>query len=266
MTYFGVLLRFVGIPLLFLTLITAYDARKGRGLPHPFRAFPAWLALLGHVIVALAYTTPWDNYLVATSVWWYDPALVTGLTLGWVPIEEYTFFVAQTLMTGLWLFLWMRRASAGSHSPALRGELRPLAAGVTGLFWAMWLVLLLVGWQAGRYMALILVWALPPIMLQLAFGADILWRYRRLAFLGIVPPTLYLWLVDGLAIRSGTWTISPGHIVGVHLIGILPLEEAVFFLVTNTLVVFGILLIMAQESHRRLLFWRKTESTEGDEG
>ena len=60
------------------------------------------------VLIAVAYTTPWDNYLVATNVWWYDESLVTGLKLGWVPIEEYTFFVLQTLMTGLWTLAVMQ--------------------------------------------------------------------------------------------------------------------------------------------------------------
>ena len=81
-------------------------------MPPWFDTWPPWAVLWGHVLIALIWTTPWDNYLVATRVWWYDPALVTGLTLGWVPIEEYTFFVVQTLMAGLWLLAWMRRLPA----------------------------------------------------------------------------------------------------------------------------------------------------------
>ena len=30
-------------------------------------------------MIAVVYTTHWDNYLVATRVWWYDPALVSGI-------------------------------------------------------------------------------------------------------------------------------------------------------------------------------------------
>ena len=111
MTYFGFLIRFIGIPLLILAVLTAWDWHKGRRLPDDLRKQPAWLALLAHVIAAVVWTTPWDNYLVATGVWYYDPNLVTGITLGWVPIEEYTFFVVQTLMTGLWL-LWLGQAAA----------------------------------------------------------------------------------------------------------------------------------------------------------
>jgi len=251
-TYSGVLARFVGIPLLVLASVALYDRRKGRRPAEPFRTLPPWMALVAHTTVALVYTTPWDNYLVATRVWWYEPSLVTGLTLGFVPIEEYIFFVVQTLMTGLWLLLWMRRSGWQGEMGPLRGELRWLVTGVVGLIWAIWLASLLGGWGRGRYMALILVWALPPIALQLACGADILWRHRRLVLAGLLPPTLYLWLVDGLAIRSGTWTINPARTLGINLGGILPVEEAVFFLVTNVLVVFGTVLFLARESHRRL--------------
>ncbi len=96
-----------------------------------------------------------------------------------------------------------------------------------------------------------MVWFLPPILLQLGFGADILWHHRRLVSVALVPPTLYLWLVDGLAIRSGTWTINPQDTVGLDLFGVLPIEEATFFLVTNVLISFGIVLMLARESHQR---------------
>ena len=124
MTYFGFLIRFIGIPLLILAALTVWDRHKGRRLPDDLRKQPAWLALLAHVIAAVVWTTPWDNYLVATGVWYYDPNLVTGITLGWVPIEEYTFFVVQTLMTGLWL-LWLgRRLRTVSLPIPLRPRLR----------------------------------------------------------------------------------------------------------------------------------------------
>lgn len=52
-------------------------------------------------MIALIYTTPWDNYLVASGVWFYDPARVWNIILGWVPLEEYIFFILQTILTGL---------------------------------------------------------------------------------------------------------------------------------------------------------------------
>ncbi|MBU0495110.1 MAG: lycopene cyclase domain-containing protein [Chloroflexi bacterium] len=247
MTYFGVLVVFIGIPLAVLAAVTAYDVRCGRTSSRL-----AWAVLLAHVVIALVYTTPWDNYLVATRVWWYDPALVTGITLGWVPIEEYTFFVVQTLASGLWLLFWMRRLWPPARPAALHGWLRWASIGVFSVLWLASLGVLVAGWMPGWYLALILIWALPPIGLQLAFGADILWRHWRVVLMGIAPATLYLWLVDAIAIGSGTWTINPDRIVGFYLGGVLPVEEAIFFLVTNALVVLGMTLALAADSHVRM--------------
>ena len=63
----------------------------------------AVLAEIGKADAAAAVTLSMHFHLVATQVWWYDPQLVTGLLIGWVPIEEYLFFILQPLLTGLWL-------------------------------------------------------------------------------------------------------------------------------------------------------------------
>jgi lycopene cyclase domain-containing protein len=206
---------------------------------------------LGHVAIALIYTTPWDNYLVANKVWWYEPSLVTGIVFGWVPIEEYTFFIVQTLMAGLWLWLWMRRMPPPGSAFVANHLVRWASAGLGGIVWVTWLILLVTGWKRGWYMELLVVWFLPPILLQLAFGADILWHHRRLVLTGLVPSFVYLCVVDAIAIHSGTWTINPANTVGWDLGGVLPLEEITFFLLTNVLIAFGIVLMLARESHIR---------------
>jgi lycopene cyclase domain-containing protein len=219
------------------------------------RGWPIWPAVALHVVVAVLYTTPWDNYLVATRVWWYDPALVTGLTIGWVPIEEYTFFILQPILAGLWLVFLLRRAAASESET--RPTLRLWLPVMLGILWLGAAGLLLSGWRPGTYLALELVWALPPIALQFAFGADILWQQRRLLLLAIGPVTLFLSAADALAIGWGTWTINPEKSLNVFLGGTLPVEEFVFFLLTNTLVTFGLVLIWAEVSHRRLLTIRR---------
>jgi lycopene cyclase domain-containing protein len=113
-------------------------------------------------------------------------------------------------------------------------------------------LILIIDWQPGTYLALELSWALLPIMLQLVFGADILWRYRRIVFLSLVPLTLYLSAADALAINFGTWTISPSQSLDVLLGGVLPVEEFIFFLLTNILITFGLVLLWAEESHIRI--------------
>ena len=63
---------------------------------------------------------------------------------------------------------------------------------------------------------------------------------------------IYLSFADALAIRSGTWMIDPAQSLQIYLGGVLPLEEFVFFLVTNVLIVLGMTLILAGESRERI--------------
>jgi len=208
---------------------------------------PGW-SLLAHVAVAVIYTTPWDNYLVATGVWTYQAGLVAGITLGWVPLEEYLFFVVQSLVTGLWL-IWLARRL--DRDPPLKSVPRLYRWLVLATMLALWLAAalsLVLPIQPTRYLALQLVWALPPIALQLAFGLDALFRRWRLAAAAILLPTAYLALADIIPLGAGTWSIAASQSLGWLLLGPLPLEELTFFLLTNTLLGFGMILFMATES------------------
>ncbi len=85
------------------------------------------------------------------------------------------------------------------------------------------------------YLALEIGWALPPILLQWLVGWQFLQRQRRAWLLGILIPTIYLSLADSTALGV-VWTISPARSLGL-LVGNVPVEEILFFLLTNTLIV-----------------------------
>lgn len=254
MTYFGFLALFLGVPILFLIGLAWRDKRNGRHITAVLSALPFRWVLLLHIIIALTYTTPWDNYLVATRVWWYDPNLVTGIVFGWVPIEEYTFFIVQPIFTGLWLYTLARYITPEPINTSRRSEkmFRRFSLLFVGLVWLGSIAILLSGWRPGTYLGLELGWALPPVMLQLWFGGHLLWRYRRLVGWTLIPTTLYLSAADALAIQSGTWAINPAQSLEWLIGGILPIEEMLFFLLTNTLLTFGITLAMARASQGRL--------------
>ncbi len=250
MTYFGVLGAFVIPPTLALMALVPRDVWRWLVRREGKVNWAPYLMILVHVLLALVYTTPWDNYLVATQVWWYDPDLVTGIIIGWVPIEEYTFFVVQTLCTGLWTLALMRFVFKSAPPVTPSATARHLASIVVISLWLVSTLLLLLGWGPGTYLTLILSWALIPILIQAAFGADILLANWRLLVAAIGAPTLYLWLVDALAIQNGTWSIDPGQTTGAKL-GALPLEEMVFFLVTNLIIAFGLTLMLSEASQER---------------
>ncbi|HEY3477138.1 MAG TPA: lycopene cyclase domain-containing protein [Anaerolineales bacterium] len=252
MTYFGFLLRFLVIPILVFLAITHWDTKRNKQINGFRNGRAVWMGIAVHVLLAVVYTTPWDNYLVATGVWYYNPELVTGLLIGYVPIEEYTFFVLETILSGLWWWFLARRVSP----PA--SEFRPNKASVylsTGVLASLWLVfayLFFFGDSRWTYLAITLFWAMPPIIIQLLFGADILWHYRKLVFWTLFIPGLYLALMDIVALEETTWSISPSQTTGILFFSILPLEEVVFFFITNILITFGMTLLLANASQERL--------------
>ena len=251
MTYFGFLVRFLLVPILIFLIITYWDTKQNKqnnGFRHGRNV---WLAIAIHVLLALLYTTPWDNYLVASGVWYYNPNLVTGIVLGYVPIEEYTFFILETILSGLlWWFL-ARRFPAPQTEFQRDKSLVYWSTSLLLCAWFLFTYLFFFGDAKWTYLSIILFWASPPIIIQLIFGADILWHYRKLAFWSIGIPATYLSLMDILALTETTWSISPAQTTGILFFGILPLEEVMFFFVTNVMITFGMILLMANISQAK---------------
>ncbi len=189
--------------------------------------------------IALVYTTAWDNYLVYRGVWYYGLDRVIG-TIGYVPIEEYLFFLLQPILTGLFLYvLLLNRTSHHTAGPTNK----PRWTGV-----AVYALLTIAGvmhfkQDAGLYMGLILVWACPVLAAQWGYAGNWIWAERRLWLISTMIPTVYLWVADRVAIGLGIWHIAEEYTTGWHLFG-LPIEEAVFFLVTNLLVIQGLFLFL----------------------
>ena len=55
-----------------------------------------------------------------------------------------------------------------------------------------------------------------------------------------------------MAIDAGTWVINPEKTINVHIGGKLPLQEGLFFLLTNVLITFGSTLALSQQSLNRV--------------
>jgi lycopene beta-cyclase len=107
MTYFGFLFRFLVIPILILLFITWREKER----PTPgFRKSLIWTLASSFMFfwrcsTPLPGTTTWSRPASGITT----PSLVTGIVLGYVPIEEYTFFVLETILTGLWWWFLARR-------------------------------------------------------------------------------------------------------------------------------------------------------------
>ncbi|WP_277554417.1 lycopene cyclase domain-containing protein [Halobaculum limi] len=231
------MLTYLGFHVLFVLPVVALLLWRRPVLPARRRRIGrVGLVLMG--TVAFCYTTPWDNYLIERGAWFYGDGRVFARV--WLaPVGEYLFFVLQTVIVGLWLYCVDFDASPVDGDldrlPRAVGALVLLALGVAGG------VLVVAGAERFFYLGAILVWACPILALQWAVGGAFLLARPRPWLVGIGVPTLYLWAVDRVAIGLGIWTIADDTSTGVLLLG-LPIEEAVFFVVTSALVVFGLVL------------------------
>lgn len=233
MSYLTFLTMFILSPILLLALTH----------PLPLGGVPNWrsrysLPLI--CIIAFLYTIPWDNYLVYRGVWGYGTDRVLG-TVGYVPLEEYAFFILQPLLTGLFLTQLLSRTEA--HNSGSISSVRRTGVLLYLVLTACGVLLLTFAPSRGLYMGLILVWAGPVLAATWYVGAPLIWTYRRTFLWGTAAPTLYLWVADRLALESGIWYIAEEFSLGLHIFG-LPLEEAAFFLMTNLLVNQGLFLFL----------------------
>lgn len=93
MTYF-----IMGLPFILVALILA--VRAGRHHPQFFRQL-SWVA-----VPLLALTVIFDNILTGLPIITYNQSLISGLSIGSAPIEDFMYTVAVVLLVpSLWLTL-----------------------------------------------------------------------------------------------------------------------------------------------------------------
>ncbi|KAL6412515.1 phytoene synthase [Ilyonectria robusta] len=194
--------------------------------------------------VATLATLPWDSYLVRTNVWSYPATAVAGPTLFAVPMEEVFFFIIQTYITALLYTILTKRLVLPTYLLRLpKGQL-PL---IGSLIISSVFILGAVGlWVGGRYtyLSLIMLWVCPFMLLQWVMSCRFLFALpRKEIILSIGLSSLYLCVVDNLALRRGTWVIEQKTKMDIRVWDSLELEEAIFFFVTNVMVIFGLVAI-----------------------
>ncbi|KAK5937301.1 hypothetical protein PMZ80_010307 [Knufia obscura] len=174
----------------------------------------------------------------------YPSEAVFGPTLFSVPAEELFFFVVQTYITACLHVLLNKPVLAAVYlrNEQVTGEFKPQKRLGQLFFAACFIVPILLPTDQleGTYLKLIVVWVAPIFFMLWTFGYQLLLSLPlSKTLLPIAIPTLFLWIVDTLALQRGTWSIESGTKLGIHIWPHLEIEEAVFFLVTNSMIVMG---------------------------
>ncbi len=211
----------------------------------------AGAALLVLVPVML-FTTPWDNYAARHGIWGF-PEGRFWRKIGFLPVEEYLFFIIQSVMamalTLLWVNLAPERASA-IWDDVFRQNRMLFCAGLM----VVWLVGgLALGSSMRRraggkwhYAWHLLYWFVPLILIQWLLAGDVLVpRWDILLGVTLLLGSYLSW-ADWMAIKRGIWIFDHRQTTGWAFGGKMPWEEAAFFYLTSLLVSQSLLMLLPE--------------------
>ena len=204
-------------------------------------------AMLWVLLAVMVFTAPWDNLAAKWGIWGFPREKYT-LRIGYLPIEEYAFFVLQSLNVMLAiraLLFYFPSWITGAEAVVGDVTLILLAASVFPL---VLVALQLRRWRrhAGPRVnyVLHLAWFLPVIYLQWVLAPPLFLAHAGLLALVTCAFGIYYTLADLIAVRGGTWHFDAAQITGAKLAGILPWEEVAFFFLTSLLVAQSYLLLL----------------------
>ncbi len=194
-------------------------------------------------VVATVWTTPWDNYLVATGVWNYPAEDRVLAVIGYVPLEEYLFFSLQSMLVAASWVAWACPPPAPPQHSEQKSHRRQ-----GQLFMLLLLAASVACLRSERsfYLGMVTAWAVPVLFLQWSYGAEALWAQRWSWLAPVFLAWAYLCIADRWAMRMGIWSIRRSS--SIPRLSLLPFEEAWFFLLTTLMCTWTLVLVMSVRS------------------
>ena len=209
------------------------------------------IVALGLVLAAvMVFTTPWDNLAAKWGIWGF-PREKYSVRIGYLPIEEYVFFLLKSVNVMLAvraLFHFVPDWLIGQETDIGIVTLICLAASI--IPWALIAFnLRRLRRKAGPCVnyAIHLAWFFPVIYAQWVMAPALFLGHAGLLALVTAAFGVYYTLADLAAVRAGTWFFDEKQITGVKLGGVLPWEEIAFFFLTSLLVAQSYLLLLPED-------------------
>ncbi|KAJ5560537.1 Bifunctional lycopene cyclase/phytoene synthase [Penicillium frequentans] len=192
--------------------------------------------------IAVFCTIPWDSYLIRNRIWSYPADAIVGYTLFDIPLEEIFFFIIQTYLTSLLYIILTKDLVLSAYLLRKKDDLTKILGSAALMAATGFGIMCMLREDNLKYLSLILVWALPVLIFQWHLCGNFFAALpKKPIMISIFLPTLYLWIVDFFSLQRGTWVIERGTKLDIRLGATLDLEEALFFLMTNIMIVFGII-------------------------
>jgi lycopene cyclase domain-containing protein len=219
-------------------------------ITEPYPWYAAEAAAAGWVLLAvIVFTSPWDNFAAKWGIWGF-PREKYSLRIGYLPVEEYAFFILQSVnvMLGVRALFQFVNWQTSQGLIISKGLLYCLAVSVVPwlfiFFQLRWLRKR--GGPCVNY-AVHLAWFLPVIYAQWVLAPFLFLGHGALLATVTLAFGTYYTLADWVAVKCGTWFFDEKQITGVKIAGILPWEEVAFFYLTSLLVAQSYLLLLPSD-------------------
>ena len=244
MTYTEFLVYFTIIPIIIL-LISLRGKLK--------RSYLSVIVLVS--VIAFVATSAWDNFAVYSGIWYFPPEKTMGILFYYVPIEEYAFFFLQTFTTGLVQIFYLEKFFKPKSGMPPGNESRTLNINIILLIIYFEIAnfyqrgteeIIKLPFGKWNYLFHLFSWAGAFILIQLIFGRKKIKGHLKLIIVPSVIMTVYFSLADAVSIGNGIWNFDPLQTIGTK-IGNVPLEEILFFLMTNILITEAMVLFLPEK-------------------
>lgn len=240
MTYIEFLLLFTVLPIVILLILLRRFLNK-----------QYILTLLLVSVIAFIATSAWDNYAVYSGIWMFPPEKTLGIYLYYVPLEEYLFFFLQTYLTGLvqLYYLFRFHRSRGKEAFGNYASMKLFSLNVYALIFYIYakeIEPLKLPFGEWNYLFHLFSWAGTFILIQFVFGRKKIIHNIKLIIVPTIIMTVYFSLADSISIGNGIWHFDPLQTIGTK-IGNVPIEEILFFMMTNLLITEAMVLFLRQD-------------------
>lgn len=239
MTYIEFLFIFTIVPIIILAFLLRKELNA-----HYIRT------LLLVSAIAFAATALWDNYAVYSGIWMFPPEKTLGIYLWYVPLEEYMFFFLQTYLTGLVQLLYLLKGGydprSGKEESRANVQIFPLIV-LMSMFTLQQTRedVILLPFGKLNYLFHLFAWSGAFVLIQFIFGGRKIRDNAKLIIIPTLIMTAYFSLADSISIGNGIWSFDPEQTIGTK-VGNVPLEEILFFFMTNLLVTEAMVLFLNQ--------------------
>lgn len=204
------------------------------------------MVIIAVLAAVMIFTTPWDNCAAKWGIWGFTDGKYS-FKIGYLPLEEYLFFILQSMNVMLAERLLV------AHVPAFQTG---LATAIT-IAQIVLLIVLALAWiglgiywlknpvqRRYHYMYHLLFWFLPVVAGQWILAGVLFCAQTGLLVLLTLIFGSYYTATDIVAVRAGTWFIDGQQTTGAKFALVLPWEEAAFFYLTSLLVAQSYLLLL----------------------